>query len=69
MGNGLTSLQVCEATGLTYRRLDYWVRTELIEPIVDADGSGSQRLFDPSVVDQIREMQRRIDACPFDHRS
>jgi DNA-binding transcriptional MerR regulator len=34
------------AAGITYRQLDYWARTGLVEPSVrPAHGSGSQRLY------------------------
>ena len=34
------------AAGITYRQLDYWARTGLVEPTVrGAKGSGSQRLY------------------------
>ncbi|MBD8869344.1 MerR family transcriptional regulator [Nocardioides sp. MJB4] len=36
----------CNAAGITYRQLDYWARTGLVEPTVrNASGSGSQRLY------------------------
>ena len=36
----------CNAAGITYRQLDYWARTGLVEPTVrGASGSGSQRLY------------------------
>ncbi len=36
----------CSAAGITYRQLDYWARTGLLEPSVrTAAGSGSQRLY------------------------
>lgn len=36
----------CKAAGITYRQLDYWARTHLVEPTVrSAQGSGSQRLY------------------------
>ena len=36
----------CSAAGITYRQLDYWARTGLLEPSVrNAVGSGSQRLY------------------------
>nr|WP_311203367.1 MerR family transcriptional regulator [Streptomyces gossypii] len=36
----------CAATGITYRQLDYWARTGLVEPSIrSAYGSGSQRLY------------------------
>jgi hypothetical protein len=34
------------AAGISYRQLDYWARTGLVEPTVrTASGSGSQRLY------------------------
>jgi DNA-binding transcriptional MerR regulator len=36
----------CSAAGITYRQLDYWARTSLVEPSVrSASGSGTQRLY------------------------
>jgi DNA-binding transcriptional MerR regulator len=36
----------CNAAGITYRQLDYWARTGLVEPSVrEASGSGTQRLY------------------------
>jgi len=36
----------CAAAGITYRQLDYWARTGLVEPSVrPASGSGTQRLY------------------------
>lgn len=37
--------QVCALSGTTYRQIDYWCRTGLLQPEVPARGSGSQRLF------------------------
>lgn len=36
----------CAAAGITYRQLDYWARTGLVQPSIrPARGSGSQRLY------------------------
>ncbi len=64
----MTSAQVCRASGLNYRRLDYWVRVGMVTPVIASAGSGSARLFDPSVVGQIIEKMQRADACPYNHR-
>ena len=32
-------------TGITYRQLDHWCRTGLVEPAKPAEGSGSQRAY------------------------
>ncbi|MDR1394258.1 MAG: MerR family transcriptional regulator [Bifidobacteriaceae bacterium] len=43
---GYRGLTACRAAGITYRQLDYWARTGLVEPSVrPASGSGSQRLY------------------------
>jgi hypothetical protein len=52
----LTSNQVVEMTGVSYRRLDFWVRRGLVRPAVGARGSGSQRLWAPEDVDRVIEI-------------
>jgi len=43
---GFRGPQVCKIVGISYRQLDYWARTKLVEPSVrPAKGSGSQRLY------------------------
>ena len=43
---GYRGAVAARAAGITYRQLDYWARTELVEPTVrGATGSGSQRLY------------------------
>jgi DNA-binding transcriptional MerR regulator len=45
-GTGYRGPTACSAAGITYRQLDYWARTGLVEPSVRAaHGSGSQRLY------------------------
>ena len=45
-GTGYRGPTACSAAGITYRQLDYWARTGLVEPSVRAaQGSGSQRLY------------------------
>lgn len=61
----LSSAEVCQLSGLTYRQLDYWVRTEKIDCAVDAVGSGTSRLFSADVVDQIEVILVAVAACPF----
>jgi DNA-binding transcriptional MerR regulator len=37
---------VCQIVGITYRQLDYWARTELVQPSLrQGAGSGTQRLY------------------------
>ena len=43
---GFSGPTVCRLTGVTYRQLDYWARTELVTPsITPANGSGSKRAY------------------------
>jgi DNA-binding transcriptional MerR regulator len=43
---GYRGQTACTAAGITYRQLDYWARTGLVEPSVrPARGSGTQRLY------------------------
>lgn len=50
-GFGWRAPQVCRLAGCSYRQLDYWCRTGLIEEDLQvARGSGSQRLFSNEMV-------------------
>lgn len=60
----LTSAEVCKASGLNYRKLDYWVKRGYVEPVNVAKGSGSQRLFNPAVVYTIQDRLDAISHCP-----
>ena len=52
----------CAAAGITYRQLDYWARTGLVEPTVrPAHGSGSQRLYGFRDILNLRIVKRLID--------
>ncbi|MDA9913029.1 MerR family transcriptional regulator [Candidatus Nanopelagicales bacterium] len=53
----------CNAAGITYRQLDYWARTGLVEPSIrSAAGSGSQRLYAFRDILVLRIVKRLIDA-------
>ena len=52
----MTSREVCELVGVTYRQLDYWCRLGLVEPTVPAHGQGSRRLFGPVDVARVRRL-------------
>jgi len=54
----------CNAAGITYRQLDYWARTGLVEPTVrPARGApGSQRLYSELDVVLLRVIKRLLDA-------
>ncbi|MBO2454054.1 MerR family transcriptional regulator [Actinomadura barringtoniae] len=52
----------CSAAGITYRQLDYWARTELVEPSVRAaHGSGSQRLYSFRDILVLKVVKRLLD--------
>ena len=60
---GYRAPQVCSLVGITYRQLDYWARTGLITPSVQAaQGSGSQRLYGFSDIVQLKVVKRLLDA-------
>ncbi|MEY3364786.1 MAG: hypothetical protein RL332_586, partial [Actinomycetota bacterium] len=43
---GYRGATACSAAGISYRQLDYWARTGLVEPSIrPAGGSGSTRLY------------------------
>ena len=53
----------CNAAGISYRQLDYWARTGLIEPTVrGAKGSGSQRLYSFQDILLLKVVKRLLDA-------
>ena len=53
----------CNAAGITYRQLDYWARTKLVEPTVRAaTGSGTQRLYSFRDVLLLKIIKRLLEA-------
>jgi DNA-binding transcriptional MerR regulator len=53
----------CNAAGITYRQLDYWARTGLVEPTVrSATGSGTQRLYSFRDVLLLKIIKSLLDA-------
>jgi DNA-binding transcriptional MerR regulator len=52
----------CAAAGITYRQLDYWARTQLVEPSIrSAKGSGSQRLYSFKDILVLKVVKRLLD--------
>ena len=52
----------CSAAGITYRQLDYWARTGLVEPSIRAaTGSGSQRLYGFRDILVLKVVKRLLD--------
>ncbi|MCW2607986.1 MAG: MerR family transcriptional regulator [Frankiales bacterium] len=53
----------CAAAGITYRQLDYWARTGLVEPSVrEAAGSGTQRLYSFRDILVLKIVKKLLDA-------
>ncbi len=53
----------CNAAGITYRQLDYWARTGLVDPTVrGATGSGTQRLYSFRDILLLKVIKRLLDA-------
>lgn len=52
----------CRAAGITYRQLDYWARTGLVEPGVrSAGGSGTARLYGFRDILVLKVVKRLLD--------
>jgi DNA-binding transcriptional MerR regulator len=52
----------CAAAGITYRQLDYWARTGLVQPSMSAiNGSGAQRLYSFRDILVLKVMKRLLD--------
>jgi DNA-binding transcriptional MerR regulator len=52
----------CSAAGISYRQLDYWARTGLVEPSVrPASGSGTQRLYSFRDILVLKVVKRLLD--------
>jgi DNA-binding transcriptional MerR regulator len=52
----LTTPQVCAITGASYRQIDYWARTGMVSPDVEAAGSGSRRGWHPDQLPKIKAL-------------
>lgn len=60
---GFRGPTACAAAGVTYRQLDYWARTGLVEPSVrGAAGSGTHRLYSFRDVLLLKIIKRLLDA-------
>ena len=61
-GVGYRGPTACAAAGISYRQLDYWARTGLVEPSVrPAHGSGSQRLYSFRDILVLKVVKRLLD--------
>ncbi|WP_129838177.1 MerR family transcriptional regulator [Streptomyces sp. RFCAC02] len=60
---GYRGPSACAAAGITYRQLDYWARTGLVQPSIrPAHGSGTQRLYSFHDVLVLKIVKRLLDA-------
>jgi DNA-binding transcriptional MerR regulator len=60
---GYRGATACSAAGITYRQLDYWARTALVEPSIrSAGGSGTQRLYGFRDILVLKIVKRLLDA-------
>ena len=58
----------CTAAGITYRQLDYWARTGLLQPSVRAArGSGSQRLYSFKDILVLKIVKKLLDTGVSPH--
>lgn len=61
--HGYRAPAAARAAGITYRQLDYWARTAVLTPSLDAArGSGSQRLYSFRDIVVLRVIRRLLDA-------
>jgi DNA-binding transcriptional MerR regulator len=64
-GNGVEGYRgptACRVAGITYRQLDYWARTGLVEPSIrPATGSGTQRLYSFRDILVLKIVKRLLD--------
>lgn len=60
---GFRGPEVCRITGVTYRQLDYWTRTGLVEAsLAPARGSGTQRLYSYTDLLEVRIIKQLLDS-------
>jgi DNA-binding transcriptional MerR regulator len=59
---GFRAPTVAKIVGISYRQLDYWARTKLVEPSLRrAEGSGSMRLYGFADIVQLKVVKRLLD--------
>lgn len=62
INGGFKGAIAAKAAGISYRQLDYWARTGLVEPTVrEAAGSGSQRLYGFRDILVLKLVKRLLD--------
>ena len=62
-GTGYSGTRAAKIVGISYRQLDYWARTGLIEPsLAAAAGSGSRRAYTYRDLLELRVIKSLLDA-------
>lgn len=59
---GLTGQEAAEASGASYRQIDYWQSAGFIQPTVQPTGSGHFRRYSPADVERLRVAVKLINA-------
>ena len=63
VSQGFSGPAVCRITGVTYRQLDYWARTDLVTPsVTPASGSGSKRAYAYSDLLEVKVIKSLLDS-------
>jgi DNA-binding transcriptional MerR regulator len=64
------AVEVAKRVGISYRQMDYWLRTGVITIESDSSGSGSRRVFTPEeeaalkeMVDEMRQAEQVLERC------
>ncbi len=61
--SGFNGATICRIAGVTYRQLDYWIRTGLVvSSVAEASGSGSKRIFSYRDLLEIRVIKSLLDS-------
>lgn len=62
LDEGFRAPTVAKIVGISYRQLDYWARTKLVQPSLRrAEGSGSMRLYGFADIVQLKVVKRLLD--------
>lgn len=59
---GYSGPEAARLVGITYRQLDYWCRTNLVQPTQQSHGSGSRRGYNYRDLIELRIVKTMIDA-------
>jgi DNA-binding transcriptional MerR regulator len=61
--DGFSGTRTAEIVGISYRQLDYWARTDLVQPaLCEAKGSGSRRRYSYRNLLELKIIKQLLDA-------